>query len=287
MTGRYLELTKYRLVANNLLTALGGFALASKGTGFDWVVCAAVIVGLACIMGGSAVFNNVIDRDIDSVMKRTQGRALVRGDVSLRRAIILGGALVAGGGVVMFTFANPLAGSIALMWFVAYVILYSMWWKRTRFGVHVGTLSGVVPPIAGYAAASGSLDTAAATLFLILATWQVPHFYAIAIYRLNDYAKTGIPLLPLTSGIWTTKVHTILYIVACTLAVSLPTVIGRTGLMYLFVSLALCIWWLALATRGLFVSDDISWGRAMFRLSLIVNVGVFVMMIVDSLLLLP
>ncbi len=229
--------------------------------------------GLALVIASACVFNNFIDRDIDKLMARTSQRALVRGAITGRSALSFGTFLGLAGAGLLIYFTNWLTTVIALGGWVAYVVAYGYWKRRSSYGTVVGSLSGAVPPVVGYCAVTGRLDAAALILFLILVMWQMPHFYAIAIFRLQDYQAAKIPVLPAVLGIDATKITMLAYIVGFILAASLLTWLGYAGYSYLVIIIALGLGWFWLGASGLKTIADIRWAKRMFACSLIVLLG--------------
>lgn len=265
----YYRLTKPGIIRGNTITATAGFLLAAKGgveIGLFW----AMLGGLSLIVASACVFNNYIDRGIDKKMQRTRGRALVQGDISGTNALIYATALGGTGTFLLATYTNLLTLYLALFGFFAYVVLYGLAKRHTVHGTVVGSISGAIPPVVGYAAVSGSLDTAALILFLILIFWQMPHFYAIAIYRQKDYKAAKIPVLPIVDGHLATKNQMLIYIVAFTITASLLTAFGYSSYLYLFVVLGLGGRWFWLGLTGFKTRDDDKWAKQMFGFSLIV-----------------
>ena len=265
----YCLLMKPGIIFGNLITTAGGFALASKGA-LHGGLFFATLLGLSLVIGSACAFNNYIDREADAQMARTKNRPLVRGDVSPKGALAFAAVLGFAGSGVLIALTNFLTLCIALFGFLVYVLLYSFSKYHSIHGTLIGSIAGAVPPVVGYCALSNSLDVAAWILFGIIVAWQMPHFFAIAIYRLKDYEKAGIPVLPLQKGMLRTKVEMILYVIAFTAVSTLLTVCGYTGKGYLVIALALGILWLALGLQGLMRSDDIRWARKMFLFSLVV-----------------
>jgi protoheme IX farnesyltransferase len=265
----YYWLTKPGIIYGNAITAGAGFFVASKGH-VSLSLLLAMLIGLSLVIASACVFNNYIDRDIDAVMARTRKRALVKGLVSLRHALayatILGlaGAMLLAAGTNLLTLALALAG-----WFF-YVVVYGIAKRRTVHGTVIGSISGAVPPVVGYAAVTGHLDLGALLLFVILVLWQMPHFYAIAIYRREDYAAAHIPILPIVSGPRAAKIQILLYIAAFMIASLALTAFGYAGYAYLAVAAVLGLTWLGLGLRGFAAANDQHWARKMFRFSLIV-----------------
>lgn len=277
----YYQLIKPGIIRGNAITATAGFLLAAQGNvkiGLFW----AMLGGLSFIIAAGCVFNNYIDRGIDKKMQRTKKRALVQGNISGLSALIYGTVLGIIGTVLLAIYTNPLTLCLALFGFFAYVVLYGLAKRHTVHGTVVGSISGAIPPVVGYAAVSGSLDTAALILFLILIFWQMPHFYAIAIYRQKDYESAKIPVLPIVGGHQATKIQMLMYIAAFTLTASLLSVLGYASYLFLFVVLALGARWFWLSLNGFKVTDDDKWARRMFGFSLIVISVLCTTLAIDS-----
>ncbi len=269
MLKTYYRLTKPGIVYGNAITAAGGFFLASRGQ-VDAGLLVATLAGLSAVIAAACVSNNYLDRDIDRRMARTKNRALVTGKVSPRAALTFAAVLGAAGTFILLALTNLLAAGLALFGYFAYVFLYGIGKRRTVHGTLIGSISGAIPPVVGYTAVTGRLDAAAIILFLVLVTWQMPHFYSIATYRADDYSAAGIPVLPVRRGVRAAKNQIIVYIVAFLVATSLLTITGYTGLVYLVVMLAFGGYWLRLAYAGFTAPDDKLWARQLFRFSLIV-----------------
>ena len=275
----YYSLAKPGLVYGNLIPVIAGFALGAEG-GFStstFFILAATMIGIAFVMASGCVFNNYIDRDIDAEMERTKDRPLVTGRISGASAIFYGLCLGFIGFYALLVYTNWLAAIVAGFGFFAYIVLYSGWGKRsTIYGPQVGALAGAVPPIVGYTAASGWLDVGAVILFAIIFFWQIPHFFAIAMYRADDYEAAEIPVLPVKKGLLATKASILLYIAAFIVANSMLTISGYLGYRYLLFSLIFGLLWFAFGITGFFAHDEKRWARKMFFLSLIVMVAIFV-----------
>jgi heme o synthase len=266
---KYLSLTKPGIITGNLVTATGGFLLASRGH-IDFQLFAFMLLGLAFIIGAGCVFNNVADREIDSHMERTKNRALVAGTVSKKSAIIFGTILGLLGIVALTFHTNLLTMLTALTGLAVYVFVYTPMKRGSEYATLVGSIAGAVPPVVGYTAVTNSFDTGALLLFIILTLWQMPHFYSIAMYRSEEYAAAGVPVLPLKRGAHATKIQILCYIAVFSVAVLLPTFFGYTGYAYLLVMAGLSLAWLRFGTQGLDTHDDNAWARTMFKISLVV-----------------
>ncbi len=265
----------------NAITVAGGFFLASKGQIDLWLFLAAV-VGLSLLIGSSCVFNNYIDRKADAKMARTKNRALVTGAISVPRALLFALALGALGIAILSVYTNGLTLAVALFGFFVYVILYSFSKYYSTHGTLIGSVAGAVPPIVGYTAVSSSLDLGAFVLFIILALWQMPHFYAISIFRQKDYAAASIPVMPIVKGMHKTKIQMALYVALFLVLSPLLTLFGYTGYGYFALSVVLSLGWLWLSIRGFLAgTNDLVWARKMFAYSLVVVTSLSIAMMFD------
>lgn len=283
MIRSYYLLTKPGIIFGNALTVIGGFALASKGR-INPGLFLATLVGLSLLIASACVFNNYIDRAADQKMARTKHRALVRGIISVRSAIMFALLLGVVGTLILAIYTNPLTTGVALFGFLFYVVFYSVSKYHSTWGTAVGSMAGAVPPVVGYCAVSEGLDAGAIILYTILVLWQMPHFFAIAIYRLEDYVAASIPVLPAKRGIHATKVQMLLYITAFTIAALMLTLWGYASYAYLVVAALLGLAWLGLGIKGFYVSNQNRWARQMFALSLVIATALSLMMTVDHLL---
>ncbi|SFN92264.1 heme o synthase [Xenorhabdus japonica] len=282
MIKQYLQVTKPGIIFGNLISVIGGFLLASKGV-IDYPLFFATMVGVSLVVASGCVFNNYIDRDIDRIMERTKERVLVKGLINPKISLIYASVLGIAGMVLLYVAANALAMQLALIGFIIYVGVYSLYMKRKSvYGTLVGSLSGAAPPVIGYCAVAGHFDTGALILLLIFSLWQMPHSYAIAIFRFKDYQAANIPVLPVIKGISVAKNHITLYILAFMVATLMLTISGYAGYKYLIVSTAVSIWWLGMALSGYKTSDDRIWARRLFLFSIVAIMSLSVMMSVDS-----
>lgn len=279
----YYYLTKPGIIRGNLLAATAGFFFAAQ-TNVDGGVLFGLLLGTTGIVGSACAFNNYIDRDIDKKMQRTSGRALVKGSIKPAHALVFATALGLVGAIILITLTNYLTLIVGLVGFVFYIVFYGIAKRRSVHGTLVGSVPGAVPPVAGYTSVTSEIDSAALILFLILVTWQMPHFYAIAIFRLKDYRAAGLPVLPVIKGVAATKKEIIVYIVLFIIAASSLTIFGYTGYTYLAVILLLGLFWLRIAMKGLHIRDDTKWARHVFGFSLIVLLFTSVMIAVGRLL---
>lgn len=267
MLKAYYRLTKPGIIYGNAITAIAGFLLASGGI-IQPTVFVAMLAGISLVIASACVCNNFIDRDIDRKMSRTRQRALVSGAISSRSALIFAAALFTLGGTALYFYTNLAATLTALTGFFVYVVVYGIAKRRSVYGTEIGSIAGAVPITVGYVAVSGIFDVGALLVFLALVFWQMPHFYAIAMYRTKDYAAASIPVLPLQKGIRVTKLRMFVYIVLFTVATIGLTVAGYTGYMYaVLMGLAGAVW-LYVGLKGFDSSDDAVWGKKMFKFSL-------------------
>ncbi len=228
-----------------------------------------LLLGLSGVIASGCVFNNYFDRHIDQKMARTGKRALVTGTISPRNALIFG-TILGVLGVIALAYTHWLAAVIAVLGWVAYVIIYGIAKRASIYGTLVGSISGATPPVIGYTAFTGQFDTTAAVLFIILVCWQMPHFYAIAIFRRSDYMAATIPVWPAVKSMRSTKVQIVGYSIAFAVAVSLLPLIGAVGTTYTVIMLALGLLWVGVAVKGFWVSQNERWARSVFGLSLII-----------------
>ncbi len=235
----YLELTKPKVTLLIVFTAIVGMVLASPG----WVPLTAFVfgsVGIAMASGSAAAFNHILDRRIDGQMKRTRFRPLPRGHMRERHALAFAVLLGLMSMLVLCEAVNALTAALTFCSLIGYAIVYTLWLKRaTPQNIVIGGAAGAAPPVLGWAAVTGTIDPHALLLFLIVFTWTPPHFWALAIARRDDYAKVGIPMLPVTHGIPYTRLQIVLYTILLILTTLLPCLAGMSGLIYLAAALAL------------------------------------------------
>ncbi len=256
----YALLLKPGIILGNLITLAIGFILGSKSA-LDIHLFLATLLGLASIIGSACIFNNYIDRPIDQLMARTKKREGAFQAIGVSKALVLATLLAIFGGVTLLLFTNLTTFLLSALGFIVYVLIYSPLKSKTIFATAIGSIAGAIPPVAGYTAASGALDSTALLLFLLLVFWQMPHFYAIALMHMKDYSKAKLPLLPLLKGTTRTKVHMVLYIL-CFIPITLLLTQNPLPLL-------LGIVWLVLSLQGFYTCKDSLWSRRMFQFSLI------------------
>jgi protoheme IX farnesyltransferase len=268
MIKNFYRLTKPGIIYGNAITATAGFFLASKGH-ISWFLFAAMLIGLSLVIASGCVFNNIFDADIDAKMDRTKNRAIASGKISKRAAKIYGTILLILGGVAL-SFTNNLTIVVALIGWIVYVLLYTPLKRKTVHDTLIGSIAGATPPVVGYTAITNKFDTGALLLLLILIFWQMPHFYAIAIRRLDEYKAASIPVLPLKNGIKAAKIQILVYIIAFVIAAVSLFYFGYTGYIYLTLAIILGLSWLWLAAKGFKAVDDKAWAKQTFLFSLVV-----------------
>jgi protoheme IX farnesyltransferase len=270
MFRRYIQVTKPGIIMGNAISVAGGFLLGAQGQ-FTWTLLLTTLVGLSLVVAGGCAINNVIDTDIDGAMARTKTRPTVTGAISATAALSHGILLSVIGFTLLALYTNMAALAFAVFGFVIYVGVYSLYMKRKSvYGTLVGSLSGAVPPVVGYCAAAGQVDTGALILLVMFSLWQMPHSYAIAIFRYDDYARANIPVLPVKEGIQKAKCHMVLYIAVYALTTMMLSVAGYTGIGYMAIAATTSFWWLLMALRGYRRNINIErWARQVFAFSII------------------
>lgn len=281
---KLLSLTKPGIIMGNIITVSGGYFLGAQGNP-NFLVFLFTLIGMSFVMACGCVLNNYIDRDIDQLMERTKKRPSAQGLIPPKIIFIYAAFLGILGLLTLEEFTNNLTTIIALIGLIFYVGFYTLWLKRTSvYGTIIGGIAGAVPPVVGYCAATNFIDAGAISVFCILFLWQIPHSFAIAIYRKNDYENADIPVLPIAKGIAYTKVNMLIYIAIFIFAAIMPSVLGYTGVPYFIVAFLLSGYWLFLGLKGLKFdsSNDAPWARKMFLFSIIVITGLSIMMVINS-----
>lgn len=279
---RYVQVTKPGIILGNLISVAGGFFLAARG---EWqaLVLLKTLIGVSAIIAAGCVCNNLIDRDIDALMERTCQRVSVQGLVAPDFCWLYAGLLGLTGFVCLWS-VHPLAAWLGCTGFVIYVGLYSLWFKRHSInGTLVGSLSGAMPPVIGYCAMSHQFDSGALILLLMFCFWQIPHSYAIAIFRYRDYQVAGIPVLPVMQGLEKARSHILWYILAFWLAAFMLYPAGYAGIYYAWVTGLVGAIWLWLAIKPAPDGDMRRWARQLFVFSILAICCLSLMMSLDPL----
>lgn len=277
----FTALIKIGIVNSNLITTFTGLWLALHFTGQSFLnnldIVFFTIAGSSLIIAGSCAINNYVDRDIDHLMERTKERPTVTGKILPSKVLILGISLI-GLGTLSLLFTTITATVIGLLGVFSYVFLYTLWSKRQLVSnTVIGSISGAVPPLIGWAAVDGNLDVMAWSLFVLMFVWQPPHFYALAMRRAKEYEAAGIPMLPVVKGFKTTKLHIVLWVAAL---LPIPFFLSKLGIPFLILATVLNLGWLALGIYGYKIKDDIKWAKLMFVYSLQYLTIIFVAMVI-------
>lgn len=276
----YYQLTKPKVVALLVLTAVVGMMLASPGFPDFWLIVSAS-VGIALVSGAAAAFNHVLDQKIDAQMARTQMRPLPKGRLSSYQAVAFACMLAVVGFLVLVIFVNALTAYLTLLGLFGYAVIYTLLLKRaTPQNIVIGGVAGALPPVLGWTAVTGSVNGEALLLMMIVFTWTPPHFWALAIHRVNDYKKANIPMLPVTHGIGFTKNLILLYTFLLMAVCWLPYLIGMAGVVYLLAGLYLNSVFIRHAWRLKFKPEP-NTAMETFRFSIVHLMLLFLALLVD------
>ena len=246
---QYYSLTKPKVVYLIVFTAMVGMLLAADGAvPLDIFVFGLLGIGLAAASG--AAINHVVDEHIDRIMERTRNRPLASGEIDQKSALIFALSIGALGIAMLVIFVNLLTAVLTFFSLVGYALIYTMYLKRaTPQNIVLGGAAGAAPPLLGWTAVTGTVDTEALLLFLIIFVWTPPHFWALAIRRRKEYAKADIPMLPVTHGVEFTKIQILLYTILLVVVTMMPFIVQMSGLIYLAGAIALGIGFLYYAIR--------------------------------------
>ena len=277
---QFYQLTKPRVVSLIVFTAVIGMFLAVPGA-VPLKVLLAGTIGIALVAGAAAAVNCLVEQKIDAIMTRTSRRPLPRGQLTSLQTLIFAGAIGGIGLTVLHQLVNALTMWLTLATFVGYAIVYTVILKpMTPQNIVIGGASGAMPPVLGWAAATGEITADALTLFLIIFAWTPPHFWALALYRKNEYAKAGVPMLPVTHGDRFTRLHVLLYTVILCACSLLPFVVRMSGLIYLAAAIALGAVFLSYAVR-IYVDYSDALARRTFRYSITYLSALFAALLLD------
>jgi protoheme IX farnesyltransferase len=264
----YYELTKPRVVMLIVFTAIVGMFLAVPG----WPDATAMLfgtIGISLAASGAAVFNHVLDARIDIHMLRTRGRPLPQGRVSERKALVFAGSLSVLSMLILWTLVNPLTATLTFFSLIGYAVIYTVFLKRaTPQNIVIGGAAGAAPPVLGWVAVSNEIHSSALLLFLIIFIWTPPHFWALAIARKEEYAKVGIPMLPVTHGEDYTRINILLYTILLCVITVIPYLTGMSGLIYLMTAVVLDGFFLWHTIQMMRYPDDLDWAMRTFRFSI-------------------
>jgi protoheme IX farnesyltransferase len=276
----FYALTKPRVVSLIVFTAVIGMLLATPGIVAPGLLIAATS-GIALVAGAAAAVNCLVEQKIDARMRRTSWRPLPRGELGSLETLVFAGVVGGAGLWILVQYVNALTMWLTLATFVGYAIVYTVILKPlTPQNIVIGGASGAMPPVLGWAAASGEVTTEAMLLFLIIFAWTPPHFWSLALYRTDDYARAGVPMLPVTHGKEYTRLQVLLYTLILFAVSLLPFAIRMSGWLYLGTAVVLGAIYVAYALRvHLAYSDELA--RRCFRYSIVYLAALFAALLVD------
>ncbi|MGZ3239949.1 MAG: heme o synthase [Burkholderiaceae bacterium] len=230
---QYWALTKPRVTQLAVFCAVIGMFLATPDLP-NWKIVVAATIGIWLLAGAAFAVNCLVEREIDSRMARTARRPMARGEISVAQTLVFSGVIGGIGMSVLYNFVNPLTMWLTFATFVGYAVIYTIILKpATPQNIVIGGLSGAMPPALGWAAIANDVPMQAWILVLIIFVWTPPHFWALALYRRDDYAKSGLPMLPITHGLQFTQFHVWLYTIVLVATTMLPYAVNMSGLIYL------------------------------------------------------
>jgi heme o synthase len=279
----FYALTKPRVVSLIVFTAVIGMFLGTPGvmTPAQLLAAAFATLGIAMVAGAAAAVNCLVEQGIDAVMHRTRGRPLPRGELSAAQTLVFAGLLGGAGVWVLYHFVNALTMWLTAATFVGYAVVYTLILKpATPQNIVIGGASGAMPPVLGWAAVTGEVTTEALLLFLIIFAWTPPHFWSLALYRTEDYARAGVPMLPVTHGKPYTRLQVLLYTLVLFGASLLPYVIRMSGVIYLAAAIILGGIFIGYALRIYLAYSDRA-ARQTFRYSIGYLAALFAALLVD------
>ncbi|WP_340029786.1 heme o synthase [Paenibacillus sp. FSL H7-0940] len=277
-----IALTKPGLLRLNVFAVAVGFWVASKWD-INWLSLLMVVIGSTLVIASACVFNNYWDRELDQKMERTKKRMDYINH--LKPGFVLGYGIILGvvGLAVLFFLVNPLSGWMALLGWFAYIVIYTMWLKRSStWSTSLGGIAGAMPPVIGYTSVTNEIDAGAWLLFALLFLWQPPHFWSLGIRRVEEYRAAGFPLLPVVKGVKRTKFQMIPYVFLLLPAVFLLYYYNYVGLVFLIVSLVGGLIWFVHTLSGLKTQDDEKWAKVNFLISVNYLMLVFIVMVANT-----
>ena len=276
----YFELTKPKVVMMMLITAIVGMLLASK-TLPPLSLIVISLLGIGLCASSAATINQIIDRNIDANMARTSERPLPQGNITTLNASIFALILMIAGTTILILKVNTLTALLTVSSLIGYAFIYTVFLKRaTPQNIVIGGLAGAAPPLLGWTSISNSIDPNALLLVLIIFVWTPPHFWALAIYRREDYAKEAIPMLPVTHGIKFTKLQIILYTILLLIVSILPYIVLMSGRIYLFSALFLGLFYLYSSIK-MYLTDDEKYPMISFQYSVYYIFLIFIALLAD------
>ncbi len=277
---QYLKLCKPRVVSLIVFTAVIGMFLAAPGM-VQLKILLFATLGIALVAGAAAAVNCLVEQKIDAVMARTRFRPLPRGELTSLQTLIFSGVMGGTGLLLLYQFINPLTMWLTLATFIGYAIIYTVILKpMTPQNIVIGGASGAMPPVLGWAAVTGEISYDALLLFLIIFAWTPPHFWSLALYRKHEYAKAGIPMLPVTHGDKFTRLHVLLYTLILVAVSLLPFATKMSGWLYLLSACALGGVFLYYAVR-IYVDYSDRLAQRAFRYSIVYLAALFAALLLD------
>ena len=278
--GQFYQLTKPRVVSLIVFTAVIGMFLATPGM-VPLQALIAGTLGIALTAGAAAAANCLVEQRIDALMARTRRRPLPRGQVTSLQTLVFAGVVGGAGLFILYHWVNALTMWLTLATFVGYAVIYTVVLKpMTPQNIVIGGASGAMPPVLGWTAVTGEIAADALLLFLIIFAWTPPHFWALALYRKHEYAKAGVPMLPVTHGDRFTRLHVLLYTVILTAVTLMPFVTRMSGALYLAAVLLLDAVFLWYAVR-IYVAYSDRLAQRTFRYSIVYLTALFAALLVD------
>ena len=276
----YYELCKPNVVLMMLLCALVGIILASD-TLLPLIEILVPLVGIGLCSGSAAAINQIIDREADAEMARTDKRPIPQGEISVTNASIFAFVIGLLGVLILVYFVNSLTAILTIFALGGYAFIYTIFLKRaTPQNIVIGGLAGAAPPLLGWASVTNTIEPNALILVLIIFIWTPPHFWALAIYRKDDYAKQSIPMLPVTHGVAFTKLQIVLYTIILFLVSLFPYIVLMSGALYLISAIILSSLFLFYSIR-LYLSDDDKYAMQTFWYSIYYIFLIFIALIID------
>jgi protoheme IX farnesyltransferase len=277
---QFLQLTKPRVVSLIVFCAVIGMFLAAPGM-VDLGILVAGTIGIWLVAGAAAAMNCLVEQKIDAVMSRTSRRPLPRGELTSTQTLAFAGALGGIGLWLLYQFVNPLTMWLTFATFIGYAVIYTVVLKpMTPQNIVIGGASGAMPPVLGWAAVTGQVSPEALLLFLVIFAWTPPHFWSLALYRRDDYAKAGLPMLPVTHGEKYTRLYVLLYTLILFAFALLPFVYGMSGLLYLAAAFVLNAVFTGYAVR-LYIRYSDALARRTFRYSIVYLAALFAALLLD------
>ncbi len=276
----FFALCKPRVTALIVFTAIIGMFLATPGM-VPWNILLAATVGIAMASGAAAAFNHLVEQKIDAKMARTRGRPLPTGQINSKQTFIFATIVALVGLSILYFFVNPLTMWLTFATFLGYAVVYTVFLKpATPLNIVIGGLSGAMPPALGWAAVTGVVSAEAWILVLIIFAWTPPHFWALALYRREEYAKSGLPMLPVTHGEMYTRLHILFYTIILVAVTLIPFAMRMSGIIYLVSVLILDAIFMGYAIK-LYITYSDALAKSTFKYSILYLMLLFLALVID------